>query len=204
MKWHSITVFMISALFQPLVAAPAVSISGTVTKSGGGAVKDVTCTLAGVSGISATTDASGKFTLANNTAVKRPSVQAQPLTFTLDGNELFIHGANNELSGSVSVYNSEGKRISSVNVAQAASSSAAATLPSLAAGLNILKITLNGKVYTSPLLQLPGRSARLQSASGTSTTNQLGLLRSADAAADAIVDTLITKKNGFTDKRTPI
>ena len=70
-------------------------------------------------------------------------------------------------------------------------------LPSFSSGLNILKITLNGKAYTSSLLQLPNQSARLS----TSTSNQIGLLRS---TADAIVDTLITKKNGFTDKRTPI
>lgn len=204
MKRYSTAVFMISALFQSLAAAPDVSISGMVTKSGGGAVKDVTCTLAGVSGISATTDESGKFTLENGSTAIRPSVDAQPLTFHLNGKELLIHSADKELSGTVSIYSRDGKRVSSIDFKQANSLSNAIVLPSFAAGLNVLKITLNGKTYTSPLLQLPGHTARFQSASGTSTSNQFGLLRSAEAAADAIVDTLITKKIGFADKRTPI
>lgn len=197
MKWYSVTVFMVSALFQSLTAAPAVSISGTITKSGGGALRDVTCTLAGVSGLTATTDASGKFTLENvSTGILRSTV-GQPLTFKLNGKELFIYGADNEISGTVSVYSRDGKKVSSVNFSQANGSSAPIMLPAFSTGLNILKITLNGKIYTSSLLQLPRQSARL----GTSTSNQVGLFRS---AADAIVDTLITKKSGFAEKRTPI
>jgi len=174
MKWSSITVFMISALCQSLTAAaPAVSMSGTVSKSGGGAVKDVTVTLAGVSGISATTDASGKFTLDNGLSTIMPSAQAQPLTFNLNGKELFIQSAEKELSGTVSVYSSEGKRLSSVDFQQTNGSSVAIRLPALSAGLNILKVTANGRTYTGPLLQLPNPSARLQGASGASPSSIL-------------------------------
>lgn len=199
MKWNSVAAFMVSALFQPLTAAPSVSITGTVVKSGGGAVKDVTCTLAGVSGLSATTDASGNFSLTNVTGVN-PSAKVQPLTFHVEGRKLFIHSADEELSGSVSVYSGDGSRISSVSFKQANGSSAAIQLPASSLGMKILKITLNGNTYTSQLLQLPSLSGKLQSAS-VSTTNQPGLFRS---AADAIVDTLITKKSGFVEKRTPI
>lgn len=201
MKCFSITGFMISALVQSLAAAPAVSMSGTVTKSGGDAIKDVTVTLAGVSGISATTDASGKFTLDNGLTGIMSSAQAQPLMFNLNGKELFIQSTEKDLSGTVSVYSNEGKRISSVDFKQTNGSSAAIMLPALSAGVNILKITTNGRTYTGPLLHLPNQSARLQGTSAKSPSNQLGLLRS---TADAIVDTLITKKSGFTDKRTPI
>lgn len=204
MKWYSISVVMISALAQSLTAATPVSMSGTVTKSGGGAVKDVTVTLAGVSGISATTDASGKFTLDNGMTTIMPSSQTQPLTFNLQGKELFIQSAEKELSGTVSVYSSEGKRVSSVDFKQTNGSSAAILLPALSTGLNILKITTDGRTYTGPVLQLPNQSARLQGASNASKSNQLGLFRSTAAMADAIVDTLITKKSGFTDQRTPI
>lgn len=202
MKWHSISVFMVSALLQSPYAAPAVSISGTVTKTGGGAVKDVICTLAGVSGLTATTDATGKFSLDNGLTSVMPAVDARQLAYNLNGNDLIIHSDGNELSGTVSIYSSEGKRLSSVDFKQTNGSSVSVTLPSYSAGLNILKVTLNGKTYTSPLLQLPSQSGRLQSASGSS--NRLGLQRSAATAADAIVDTLITKKTGFTEKRTPI
>lgn len=204
MKWYSFTVFMISALVQSLMAQPAVSINGTVTKSGGGTVKDVTCTLAGVSGLSATTDASGKFILENVTIAIRPSADVQPITFNLNGKDLFIQSADKELSGSVSIYSTAGKRISSVDFNRANGLSGAITLPTFAAGLNILKITLNGKTYTSPLLQLPSQSVMLQYSQGNSTSNQLRLLVAADAPIGPIVDTLITKKSGFTDKRTPI
>lgn len=201
MKWYSVSALMVSALLPSLAAAaPAVSIRGTVTKSGGGALKDVACTLAGVSGISATTDASGNFTLENIPAGIMPSVGAQPLTFQLQGKELFIHGVGQDLSGTVSVYSREGKRVSFANFKQANSSSVGVTLPSFSAGLNVLKITLNGKTYTGSLLQLPG----LSTGHGNSMSNQVGFLRSADAAADATVDTLVTKKSGFADKRTPI
>lgn len=196
MKWYSITGFMISALVQSIAAAPAVSISGTVVKSGGGAIKDVSCTLAGVGGLSATTDATGKFVLENSAAVKMPSAQAQSLTFNLNGKDLFIQSADQEISGTVSVYNTEGRKVSSVDFHRTNSSSATIALPSMASGLNILKITLNGKTYTSQVMELPSVAANLQGAS-----NPLVLLR---AAADPVVDTLITKKNGFTEKRTPI
>lgn len=198
MSWHSVTAFTISALIQSLAAAPAVSISGTVTKSGGGALQDVTCTLAGVSGLSAKTDASGKFTLDNGLVGITPFTKANPLTFSINGKELFIHGADKELSGTVSVYSTDGKRVSSVDIKQANGSPSAIALPSFSTGVNILKITLNGQTYTSSFLQLPNSSARLQHASGTSSSGQFRL------AADAIVDTLITKKAGFADKRTPI
>lgn len=201
MKWYSITGFMISALVQSIAAAPAVSISGTVVKSGGGALKDVTCTLAGVGGLGATTDAAGKFILENSAAVKMPSAQAHPLTFNLKGKELFIQSADQEISGTVSVYSTEGRKVSSVDFHRTNGSAAAIALPSMAPGLNILKITLNGKTYTSQVMELPSVGGNIQGASGMSASNPLVLLR---AAADPVVDTLITRKNGFTEKRTPI
>lgn len=201
MKWYSITGFMISALVQSIAAAPAVSISGTVVKSGGGALKDVTCTLAGVGGLGATTDATGRFVLENSAAVKMPSAQAQSLMFNLKGKELFIQSADQEISGTVSVYSTEGRKVSSVDFHRTNGSSASIALPSMAPGLNILKITLNGKTYTSQVMELPSVGGNLQGASGISASNPLVLLR---AAADPVVDTLITRKNGFTEKRTPI
>ena len=201
MKWYSIAGFMISAFVQSIVAAPAVSISGTVVKSGGGAIKDATCTLAGVGGLGATTDATGRFVLENSAAVKMPSAQAQPLMFNLKGKELFIQSADQEISGTVSVYSTEGRMISSVDFHRTNGSSASIALPSMAPGLNILKITLNGKTYTSQVMELPSVGGNLQGASGISASNPLVLLR---AAADPVVDTLITRKNGFTEKRTPI
>jgi endo-1,4-beta-xylanase len=193
---------MLIALLQSLAAAPAVAISGTVTKSGGSAIKDVIVTLAGVSGVKDTTDASGKFSLEAAVAVKTRSSEIQPLSFSLNGRELYIHSADKELSGTASVYSSDGKRVSSVNFTKTNSSSTSVLLPAFTAGLNILKITLNGKTYTSPHLQLPGLSARLQCISSDSEMNQLTLAKSANAAAD--VDTLIMKKSGFAEKRTPI
>lgn len=201
MKWYSITGFMISALVQSIAAAPAVSISGTVVKSGGGALKDVTCTLAGVGGLGATTDATGRFVLENSAAVKMPSAQAQSLMFNLKGKELFIQSADQEISGTVSVYSTEGRKVSSVDFHRTNGSAAAIALPSMAPGLNILKITLNGKTYTSQVMELPSVGGNIQGASGMSASNPLVLLR---AAADPVVDTLITRKNGFTEKRTPI
>lgn len=201
MKRYSIAGFMISAFVQSIVAAPAVSIGGTVVKNGGGALKDVTCTLAGVGGLSATTDAAGKFILENSAAVKMPSAQAHPLTFNLKGKELFIQSADQEISGTVSVYNTEGRKVSSVEFHRTNGSSASIALPSMASGLNILKITLNGMTYTSQVMELPSVGGSIQGASGLTASNPLVLLR---AAADPVVDTLITRKSGFTEKRTPI
>ncbi len=166
---------------------------------------DVTCTLAGVSGLSATTDATGKFTLENIPAAILPSAMTQPLPFHLRGKELILYSADKELSGTVSVYSRDGKRMASVSFKQANGPSAAIMLPSFPAGLNVLHITLNGKTYTSPTLQLANLSSPVQYASATSASNQYSSPRSADAAsAAAIVDTLIMKKAGFADKRTPV
>jgi endo-1,4-beta-xylanase len=201
MKSHPLAGFMIFALVQSLTAAPAVSINGTVTKTGGGAVKDVVITLSGVSGLSATTDAAGKFALDNIPAAVKPSLFAQPATFKLDGNQLLIQSADKEISGTVVVFNTEGRVISSVEFHKINGSSAAISLPSLAVGLNLLKITLNGKTYTSHVMELPSVSAGIRGTSHTSAPSQMVLLRS---AADPVVDTLIAKKNGFVEKRTPI
>lgn len=200
MKWFPVAVALISAVVSSVEAAPVVSISGTVTKTGGAALKDVICTLAGVSGLSATTDASGKFTLESAPTGIKSGPGERLLTFQLQGDALILQGADDVASGMVSIYGSDGKRVLSAHLQPSRGAPVMIRLPALSTGFNVLSVTLNGKTYTSSLLQLPGQKARM----GSNPSNQIGLLRSANAAADAIVDTLITRKSGFAEKRTPI
>jgi endo-1,4-beta-xylanase len=203
MKWSSTTAVLVTALSQTMLAATAVSIHGTVTKTGGGALKDVICTLAKVGGLIDTTDATGSFTLDNGLTSIRPSSSARPVSYTLRGNDLVLQSDDRELAGTVSIYGTDGNQVWSMDLHPAGGSNASIPLPALTAGLHVLKILVNGKTYSSQLLQLPGSSARIQSSTG-SPSNPRGLTRSAAALADSIIDTLITKKSGYTDKRTPI
>lgn len=204
MKWHSLSGFAVLALHHALLAAPSVSISGTVVKSGGGPVKDVECRLAGVSGLSVKTDAAGRFTLTNIPSSLPPSVDGKPLTFRLQGRELFLQGADQDIAGSVSLHTQEGRRVFSTDFRQPKSATGGLLLPAIPSGLHILSLTLNGKTYSHRILQLPSESGPLLLTVGASAASFQGLGREARVAADVIVDTLITRKAGFTDKRTPV
>jgi endo-1,4-beta-xylanase len=204
MKWSFLTATLMSVLVPSLLAAPAVSIGGKVTKPGGGAISGVTCSLAGVSGLTSTTDAAGNFSLSNiPSGLIRPAA-AQPLSFQLHGNELLLPGADQERSGTVTLFSQAGRKVWSVPLRQAMGAPASILLPSATSGLNFLRITLNGKTFTTPVLQLPQASSPEGQATATSPMKSIGLLRSVEAAAETVVDTLITRKSGYAEKRTPI
>jgi endo-1,4-beta-xylanase len=181
------------------ISAANVSISGTVIKSGGGALKDVTLSLTETAALTAKTDADGKFTLLSPIKVSEihTSKSSKP-DFTLRGKDLLFSVISEKVSGNVTIYSSNGRQLASIDFNDLVPSSQKLTLPSLSPGLNILRIIMNNSVHTVSILQ-DGNSLFFKDADQAENRQ----FKLAEATADA-VDTLVAKKTGFLDKKTPL
>lgn len=198
---------MISTLFviwlsASLFAASVVKLSGTVTKTGGGLLKEVTVSLKSVSGISTNTGPDGKFFLSNSTQVLRmTSPEELPLEFNIKGSSIVFSPASGSISGRVEFFSAIGKRIFSSSFTGLESSTQRVTLPAFVPGITIVRMNINGKTATCPILRIGNRLYVLDASFMPTPSNIITL---AKASADVAVDTLIAKKTGFTDKKTPI
>lgn len=181
-------------------AADEYRVSGTVTKKGGGPLKGVTVLLKGKN-VSATTTTDGKFEIAPPVAIQMKTPQTQTLSFRLQGNTVRFSPADGMLRGNVSIFSGNGRRITSIDFSDLNPVSSQITLPQLASGLNIVRVTINNSVYTCQVIRM-GNELHL--------TNQKSVSRPDDAfslskkAASEAIDTLIATKEGFKESKTPI
>lgn len=183
-----------------ITMAANVNISGTVTKTGAGPLKDVNLSLAVISDLSSKTDPDGKFTLTSPLRViGMNTTKSQPLKFGISGKDLVFYSASEKISGNVSVFSGNGKQLISMDLTNFNSLTQRITLPSFAAGLNIMRIEANNQTYTCPIIQM-GSNLYLKESASTPT----GFFKLAQLMADSVLDTLIAKKDGYTDKKTPI
>lgn len=195
---------LVLCLGMRLFAAPAiVKLSGTVTETGGGALKDVTVYFTNASGISAITGSDGKFLLkAGGTPVLRmASTEVSPLKFHLKGPIFVLSTTSERISGTVDIFSATGKRTFSGSFANLEPPAQNAALRSFVPGINIVRMSVNGKTYTCPILRV-GKNLYFRDASSSTTAD--GKFTPAKASAALAVDTLMAKKTGFTDKKTPI
>jgi len=196
-KAYNIVLLLILGAWVAMAAT--VNITGTVTKTGGGALKDVTLTLSGVSGLSAKTGADGKFVLTSTRVIHMDASKSASMKFTLNGRNLNFSSSAGKISGNVSVFSGIGRQLFSMDFADLKPSSKGITLPLFTPGLNILRIVANNSTYTCPIIQ-EGCNLYLKE-SGSTVNNSF---RIANSMADAVSDTIIAKKAGYTDKKTPI
>jgi endo-1,4-beta-xylanase len=182
-----------------MTMAVSVNITGTVIKTGAGPLKDVTISLAGVSAISTITDAEGKFTLLTPLkTIEMNAPKSMPLNFTLSGRDLIFSSASGKISGNVSVFSGNGRQLVSMDFNDLVPLTQRLTLPSFTQGLNILRITVDNNTFSCPIVQ-EGHSLYLKESGSTGSKN----IKLAKLMADA-VDTLIAKKDGYSDKKTPV
>jgi hypothetical protein len=180
------------------MAATSVNISGTVTKAGGGPLKDVTVTLAGVTDLSVATDSAGKFTLTTVRALQMQSPKMTSLEFSLIGKTVVFSSVLGEISGNVAVFSGGGKRMASIQFTNLQPGTEKVTLPEFSPGLTIVRVTIDNKIYICPVIRI-GNELYLKG-EGPHTTAD----RNFTLAAASINDTLIAKKAGYADKKTPI
>ncbi len=196
-KLHRIWLLLFTA---GVVMAVDVDITGTVTQSGGGPLGNVTITLKGVSDITATTDSEGKFNL--RTPVRVTGMDrstSMPLDFMIKGREIVFNSLIEKINGNVSIFTGNGAMIVSRDFSDLSSPNRHLTLPAPASGLSFLRVSVNRKTCTVPIVRI-GSNVYLKKSPSTSGM-QLHLSKS---MADSIIDTLIAVKSGYADKKTPV
>lgn len=177
-------------------AAATVNISGTVTKTGGGPLKGVKITLASVSGITAITDSLGKFNLSTVRAIRVDAPDIAPYEFAVKNNKL-VFSTSGKLTGEIAVFTGNGKLISNIIFSDLNPATQSISLPELAPGLNIMRLTLNNTASSCQVLRVGNELYLQQNVSGNRNSGAFQLTKS----AAAVKDTLIATKAQFSDKK---
>lgn len=175
-------------------------ISGTVVKKTGGSLGGVTVLLKGKN-VSMVTGATGTFELAAPVTVRMNAPQTPSLTFMLRGNALAFAQSGGNLSGKVTILSGNGKCIASTDFTGLNPATDQITLPQLASGFNIVRITINATVYTCQVLRLGNELHLINKHTDVASDGEFTLAKS---AAPAAVDTLLATKEGFKDAVKPV
>ncbi|MBN1757348.1 MAG: hypothetical protein JW863_03465 [Chitinispirillaceae bacterium] len=175
-------------------------ISGTVTKKGGGPLSGVTVLLKGKN-ISKVTGADGTFEIASPVAVRMIAPQTQTLSFTLRGNAVAFSRSTGKLSGNVTVLSGNGRCIASTDFSGLNPANEQITLPQLASGFNIVRLTVNATVYTCQVLRLGSELHLINKHTDVASDGGFTL---AKRAASSAVDTLLATKEGFKNAVRPV
>ncbi len=175
-------------------------IAGTVTKKGGGSLEGVTVLLKGKD-VSAVTGEDGTFEIASPVSIRMKAEQRQTLSFKLHGNAVRFSPIERHLSGNVSIFSGNGRRVGSINFSNLNPMTEQIKLPQLASGLNIIRLVVNNNVYTCQLMRL-GNKLHLTSQSAVSRSDEnFTLGKTMDSEA---VDTLVATKENFKESVTSI
>ena len=175
-------------------------ITGTVSKKGGGPLEGVTVLLKGKD-VSALTDEDGTFEIVSPVAIRMKAAQKQTLAFKLHGNAIRFSLVEGNLSGNVSIFCGNGRRIASIDFSNLNPMTEQITLPQLSSGLNIVRVIINNNVYTCQLVRL-GNELHLTNRNTASRTDDIfSLAKITDSEA---IDSLIATKENFKESVTPI
>lgn len=199
MKILNLAVLFLTAGNAMALDAIGYNLSGTVTKKGGGPLEGVTVLLKGQD-VSEVTKADGTFKIISPVSVRMNAPEKQALSFALRGNAVAFSNIAEKLKGNVTVLSSNGRFIASTDFHDLNPATEQIALPKLAAGINIVRATINNTVYTCQVIRI-GRELHLLNRH-TSSAGKFNL--SKRAATPAAVDTLVASKEGFKDAVLPI
>lgn len=175
------------------------NLSGTVTKKGGGPLEGVTVLLKG-QGVSTVTGADGTFEIISPVSVRMKAPEKQTLSFVLRRNAVAFSNIAGNLSGNVTVLSGSGRRIASTDFHGLNPATEQIALPDIAAGVNIVRATINNTVYTCQVIRTGSELHLLNRYN--SSAGKFNLSRR--AATSGAVDTLVAGKEGFKDAVLPI
>jgi hypothetical protein len=183
--------------------AQAVTLSGTVTKTGGTAgLPGVKVTLAKAAYLSATTDAQGAFSITGDiVSIQSQTPQKARLNYALAGNTFIILSGLQAVNGRVELYSSSGRKIASVPFKGNAAGKQSVTLPELGSGLTMLRIITPGETITRTIVRLGDAQYLKNAVSDVQADANFSLAKQAAAVA---VDTLIATKTGYTTGRATV
>lgn len=188
------------ATYSLAIGADEYSVSGTVTKKGGGPLQGVTVLLKGKN-VSAVTGTDGKFEIVPTAAIRMNATETQMLSFSLVGNTVKFSPVNSMINGNVTVLSGNGRKVGSTDFSNLNPMTDKITLPQLASGLNIIKVTINNSVHTCQVIRLGTELHIINQKQAVKSSNNFSLSKK---SADAAVDTLVATKKDFTESRTPI
>jgi hypothetical protein len=190
-----IAILALSSVF-PIRAATEISLTGTVKDGSGAAISGAAVSLASNASLKATTSATGEFTLTNKSTPSGNRVEIGPSqainSLAIQGNQLRFSVASPAEKGDVSIFSSSGQLSSVFHLGTMKAGVHLVSLPQLAAGVHILRVTIDGAT-TSWELICAGNAILMNSKASIVASGSRILLR----AAAASVDTLVVKKDGF-------
>ena len=191
-----LTSLAVLCLGSSLLAAPGfVRLSGTVTKSGGGPLRDVALSIRSASSIATTSGADGKFLLTAGSTKAERSPILEGIEFRVSGDALGILSRSGELGGRLELISASGKVLLSREIG--AASNASVPLEAFGQGLTLVRVTHGPRSAQRSVLRID--RTLLVKGDATASMDALGAARAA-----ASVDTLVLKKTGFRDKLVPL
>jgi hypothetical protein len=202
MKFQYLFIVLFFAGYCLADSSTEYTISGTVTKKGGGPLEGVTVLLKGEN-VSVVTGADGKFKLNSPVSVRFQAPQTQTLSFTLRGNALAFSQGAGKVNGNVLVLSGNGKCIGSTDFSTLNPATDKIMLPQLAAGINFVRLTVNSSVYTCRIMRLGNELHLINKYAGTPSVDGFSLAKRA-TSSDNAVDTLLATKESFKDAVLPI
>lgn len=196
MQYTSLTSLAVLCLGSSLLAAPGfVRISGTVTKSGAGPLRDVALSIRSAANIATTSGADGKFLLtAGSTGADRSAI-LEGLEFRVSGSALSIASPQGSAGGRLELLSASGKV--SLSRALGAASTASVPVEDFTQGLNLVRVSNGSRTIQRAVLRID-RTLVLK---GDAPGQEAGILAARTAAT---LDTLVLKKAGFHDKLVPL
>jgi hypothetical protein len=119
-----------------------------------------------------------------------------PYEFAVKNNKL-VFSTSGKLTGEIAVFTGNGKLISNIIFSDLNPVTQSISLPGLAPGLNILRLTLNNTASSCQVLRVGNELYLQQNVSGNRNCGAFQLTKS----AAAVKDTLIATKAQFSDKK---
>ena len=139
MKILNLFVLFCLAGFTLAAGTEEYRITGTVTKRDGGPLAGVTVLLKGKN-VSVITGANGAFEIVPTFTIQMKAPQSQTLSFSLSGNAVRFSPVEGTVSGTVSIFSGNGKRIASIDFPNLNPTTDQITLPQLASGMNFIRV----------------------------------------------------------------
>jgi hypothetical protein len=196
-----IIVFIALFLWSAIgVLAETVSLKGTVKNAGGAGIAGVKVGLTKLSTLSATTTTDGAFTI-QTSSIRLSTQQTPSIQFALKNNAIVFSPTPQALSGTVDMFSSDGKLITSLRFHDLTAGKQRVTFPEFHSGITIVRLTVNEKSFTRTVISL-GNNLLLKQENQTQSAD--GQFMLAKTLAAVMVDTLTAEKTGYVTKKTGI
>gem|GEM_PF-1370043 len=192
-------------ILMSAMAQDQIALSGTVTKgSGDGEGEPIEGAAISLKNQAATTttNAAGEFSLTGPVAVRNPAPFAisvnSGVRFGLKGNQIQFSIASGVTKGSLSIYSGNGRLNSVRQIGALSAGTHRQSLPELAPGLYIVKLTLDNTTTSRKLVNTGSRMYLSESAANTAR------FAGSYASGNAAIDTIVVSKLGYSTVKHPI